>query len=55
MKNKMFISFLDDHHPLNDEDDFLVRKRMNSCLHIRVYRPYSITPVKEETEKLIKI
>lgn len=48
-------SFPDDHHPLNDEDDFLVRKRMNSCLHIRVYRPFMIKPVTEEPEKLIKI
>lgn len=46
---------LDDSHPLNDETDFLIRKRVNSCLHIRVYRPFKINPVKEEADKLIKI
>lgn len=49
------VPILDDHHPLNDEDDFLVQKRLNSCLHIRVYRPFALKPVTEEPEKLIKI
>lgn len=47
--------YLDDHHPLNDDDDFLVRKRMNSCLHIRVYRPFMLKAVAAEPEKLNKI
>lgn len=47
---------LDDHHPLNDEDDYSIRKRMNSCLHIRLYRPYSLVKPKEEVEnQLIQI
>lgn len=28
----------DDLHPLNDEEDFSVQKRKNSCLHIRIFR-----------------
>lgn len=52
-----FINFLDDHHPLNDDDDFSIRKRMNSCLHVRVYRPFQLKNESKEAapEKLIKI
>jgi len=53
--NTSTINLVDDHHPLNDEDDFSIRKRMNSCLHIRVYRPFMIKPTPAEPEKLIKI
>lgn len=48
---------LDDHHPLNDEEDFSIKKRLNSCLHVRVYRPFQLK--NEENlvvpDKLIKI
>lgn len=33
------ISFVsDDFHPLRDDEDFTLQKRLNSCLHIRVFR-----------------
>lgn len=32
----------DDLHPLNDEEDFAIQKRKNSCLHIRIYRQSNI-------------
>lgn len=37
----------DDLHPLNDEDDFMINKRQNSALHIRVF----CTVPKEEKAK----
>lgn len=40
--------FPDDLHPLNDEDDFLIHKRKNSALHIRVF---STVPTREEEKK----
>lgn len=33
----MFLSLPDDLNPLNDEEDFLINKRRNSALHIRVF------------------
>uniref|UniRef100_A0A336NAI9 Ribonuclease P protein subunit p20 n=1 Tax=Culicoides sonorensis TaxID=179676 RepID=A0A336NAI9_CULSO len=36
--NTSTIELTDDYHPLRDDDDFVIQKRMNSCLHIRVYR-----------------
>lgn len=36
--------FSDDFHPLRDDDDFTIQQRLNSCLHIRVYRN---APAKE--------
>lgn len=32
------LSVTDDLHPLNDEEDFSIQKRKNSCLHIRIFR-----------------
>lgn len=28
----------DDLHPLNDDEDFSIQRRKNSCLHIKVFR-----------------
>jgi ribonuclease P/MRP protein subunit RPP20 len=59
--NTSTINLVDDHDPLNDEDDFSIRKRQNSCIHIRIYRPFSLTSSENKeqsekpTEKLIKI
>ncbi|XP_058128912.1 ribonuclease P protein subunit p20 [Anopheles ziemanni] len=36
--NTSQVAITDDLHPLYDEDDFAVQRRMNSCLHIRIYR-----------------
>lgn len=40
--------FLDEHHPLHDDDDFLVKKRLNSAIHVKVFRPYFL---ESETSK----
>lgn len=29
---------VDNLHPLNDDEDFTIQQRMNSCLHIRIFR-----------------
>ncbi|XP_053680348.1 ribonuclease P protein subunit p20 [Anopheles nili] len=42
--NTSQIAITDDLHPLHDEDDFMVQRRMNSCLHIRVYRSIKLKP-----------
>uniref|UniRef100_A0A182PA34 DNA/RNA-binding protein Alba-like domain-containing protein n=1 Tax=Anopheles epiroticus TaxID=199890 RepID=A0A182PA34_9DIPT len=47
--NTSQIAITDDLHPLHDEDDFMVQRRMNSCLHIRVYRTIK---VKSSTAEL---
>lgn len=39
----------DDLHPLNDEDDFLINKRHNSAVHIRVF----CTIPKEEKQPAV--
>ncbi|XP_053682249.1 ribonuclease P protein subunit p20 [Sabethes cyaneus] len=36
--NTSTITVTDDLHPLRDDDDFSEQRRMNSCLHIRLYR-----------------
>lgn len=36
--NTSTIAVTDDLHPLKDDDDFSEQRRMNSCLHIRLYR-----------------
>ncbi|CAD7078287.1 unnamed protein product [Hermetia illucens] len=36
--NTSTIELVDDFHPLNDEDDYTIQQRMNSCLHIRIFR-----------------
>lgn len=37
--NNAALNFVtDDFHPLHDDEDFTLQKRLNSCLHIRVYR-----------------
>ncbi|XP_055303313.1 ribonuclease P protein subunit p20 [Sitodiplosis mosellana] len=36
--NTSTIDLIDDLHPLNDEEDFSIQKRKNSCLHIRIFR-----------------
>nr|XP_019549646.2 ribonuclease P protein subunit p20-like isoform X1 [Aedes albopictus] len=36
--NTSTITVTDDLHPLKDDDDFSEQRRMNSCLHIRLYR-----------------
>ncbi|KAJ6637495.1 Transmembrane protein [Pseudolycoriella hygida] len=36
--NTSFIELIDDFHPLHDDEDFTLQKRLNSCLHIRIYR-----------------
>lgn len=43
-----FLKFSDDLHPLNDDDDFEVKKRLNSCLHIRLYKIVDLNVVNEE-------
>ncbi|XP_049286329.1 ribonuclease P protein subunit p20 [Anopheles funestus] len=40
--NTSQIAITDDLHPLHDEDDFMVQRRMNSCLHIRMYRTIKV-------------
>uniref|UniRef100_A0A2C9GR67 DNA/RNA-binding protein Alba-like domain-containing protein n=1 Tax=Anopheles arabiensis TaxID=7173 RepID=A0A2C9GR67_ANOAR len=40
--NTSQIAITDDLHPLHDEDDFMVQRRMNSCLHIRLYRTITV-------------
>uniref|UniRef100_A0A182S8A1 Uncharacterized protein n=1 Tax=Anopheles maculatus TaxID=74869 RepID=A0A182S8A1_9DIPT len=42
--NTSQIAITDDLHPLNDECDFMVQQRMNSCLHIRMYRKINVKP-----------
>uniref|UniRef100_A0A182JYI9 DNA/RNA-binding protein Alba-like domain-containing protein n=1 Tax=Anopheles christyi TaxID=43041 RepID=A0A182JYI9_9DIPT len=42
--NTSQIAITDDLHPLHDEDDFMVQRRMNSCLHIRLYRTIKVKP-----------
>lgn len=36
--NTSTIELTDDYHPLRDDEDFVIQKRLNSCLHIRIYR-----------------
>lgn len=36
--NTSTIDLIDDLHPLNDDEDFSIQKRKNSCLHIRIFR-----------------
>lgn len=36
--NTSTVDLIDDLHPLNDEEDFSIQKRKNSCLHVKVYR-----------------
>uniref|UniRef100_A0AAG5CWZ8 Uncharacterized protein n=1 Tax=Anopheles atroparvus TaxID=41427 RepID=A0AAG5CWZ8_ANOAO len=36
--NTSQVAITDDLHPLHDADDFTEQRRMNSCLHIRIYR-----------------
>ncbi|XP_055551394.1 ribonuclease P protein subunit p20 [Wyeomyia smithii] len=36
--NTSTITVTDDLHPLRDDDDFSEQRRLNSCLHIRLYR-----------------
>lgn len=42
--NTSTIAVTDDLHPLKDDDDFSEQRRMNSCLHIRLYRTVKIKP-----------
>lgn len=56
--NTSTINLVDDYFPEDDDDDFSIQKRLNSCIHIRIYRPYLLASEddnKEEPEKLIKI
>lgn len=36
--NTNTVELVDDFHPLKDDDDFAVQRRMNSSLHIRIFR-----------------
>ncbi|EAT46246.1 AAEL002562-PA [Aedes aegypti] len=42
--NTSTITVTDDLHPLKDDDDFSEQRRMNSCLHIRLYRTIQLKP-----------
>lgn len=42
--NTSTIAVTDDLHPLKDDDDFSEQRRMNSCLHIRLYRTIKLKP-----------
>lgn len=42
--NTSTIAVTDDLHPLKDDDDFSEQRRMNSCLHIRLYRTVKLKP-----------
>ncbi|XP_062535588.1 ribonuclease P protein subunit p20 [Armigeres subalbatus] len=42
--NTSTISVTDDLHPLKDDDDFMEQRRMNSCLHIRLFRTIKLKP-----------
>lgn len=42
--NTSTITVTDDLHPLKDDDDFGEQRRMNSCLHIRLYRTIKLKP-----------
>ena len=42
--NTSTIDLIDELHPLNDEDDFLIHKRKNSVLHIRVFSTVPVLP-----------
>lgn len=36
--NTSTIKLKDDAYPIQDDDDFTVHKRLNSCLHIHIFR-----------------
>lgn len=42
--NTSTITVTDDLHPLKDDDDFGEQRRMNSCLHVRLYRTVKLKP-----------
>lgn len=42
--NTSTITVTDDLHPLKDDDDFGEQRRMNSCLHVRLYRTVQLKP-----------
>lgn len=42
--NTSTITVTDDLHPLKDDDDFGEQRRMNSCLHVRLYRIVQLKP-----------
>lgn len=42
--NTSTITVTDDLHPLKDDDDFGEQRRMNSCLHIRLFRTIQLKP-----------
>lgn len=42
--NTSTITVTDDLHPLKDDDDFSEQRRMNSCLHIRLFRTIKLKP-----------
>lgn len=42
--NTSQVAITDDLHPLHDEDDFNVQRRLNSCLHVRLYRTVKLKP-----------
>uniref|UniRef100_A0A182N4N8 Thioredoxin domain-containing protein n=1 Tax=Anopheles dirus TaxID=7168 RepID=A0A182N4N8_9DIPT len=52
--NTSQIAITDDLHPLHDEDDFMVQRRLNSCLHIRVYRTIQLKPAAPTTAEQAK-
>ncbi|XP_050078671.1 ribonuclease P protein subunit p20 [Anopheles maculipalpis] len=52
--NTSQIAITDDLHPLHDEDDFMVQRRMNSCLHIRMYRTIKVKPSAGAEEGTLK-
>ncbi|XP_058813063.1 ribonuclease P protein subunit p20 [Topomyia yanbarensis] len=43
--NTSTITVTDDLHPLKDDDDFSEQRRMNSCLHIRLYRTVKLKTI----------
>lgn len=47
--NTSTIELMDDFHPLQDDDDFTIQKRLNSCLHIRIYRQLLREPTLQQS------
>lgn len=44
-------SIADDLHPLNDEEDFSIQRRKNSCLHIKVFRHSNVLKTRKNWKK----
>ncbi|XP_052866248.1 ribonuclease P protein subunit p20 [Anopheles cruzii] len=49
--NTSQVAITDDLHPLHDEDDFGVQRRLNSCLHVRLYRTVKLRPATTSESK----